>query len=404
MKLEKQIDYELYQNIISQKVLHQVLQDKIQIECLDTLKSLIKIYPNEPTLYRMYANSLAKNKIFNASAKIYARAAELYLTKGNILSSILTLAISRQANGLELIEVKKFFVKLCNCKNNKPSSIFFISISFEAFVELIDNLKIIQLPKAFVISKVGDPEDKIYFIVSGEIKDSLYLTIDNHEKVYRKPTINLSEGDYFGSIYPFDVQAKTKSYIETKTNSELFWLSKSYLRKLCLKHPNLESSLMYLLGVRSMEDNAKVDSQIRNEKRIFLNLEFELEILFGTAAKSSINVKCHSNDVSIGGICLILENLTVSSDNEVPDVTKLLKNADVFVNSKVEDLIIKLPGKVRWLKPIIDKGKKTLAVGVKFNQISPMLKGLLLSIFNCFTLCSNKIVTDDVMKSSIMEN
>ncbi|NIV99306.1 cyclic nucleotide-binding domain-containing protein, partial [Candidatus Saccharibacteria bacterium] len=77
------------------------------------------------------------------------------------------------------------------------------------------------MPAGKVVKEIGDPEDHLFFIVSGRLKDSIYLTLQNERKVFRKPTLTLSENDYFGDIYPFNKEQRSQSYIETLEPVEL---------------------------------------------------------------------------------------------------------------------------------------------------------------------------------------
>ena len=408
---KQQIDFPLDQNIIhpgalkkflrdkvpimiNSDTMRKILQDEINIESSDLLKGLLEKYPNEPSLYKMYANSLFKNGISNAAIKIYNKATKLYLENGRTLSALLTLAVQCQVSSLEESEIKQYFLELKEKDTSrKPLNKFLFNLSYQSFIDLVKNLKIHRFQSGQVIKQVGDPEDKFCFIVSGKIKDSLFLKIDNAEKVYRKPTVYLSSGDFFGLMYPFDQSTKSKSYIESVTESEILCLSKDHLRKLCANHPKIELNLIKLLGVRSDALNTNVSEELRTESRIRLRSQLGLEILLGAGANSSIHLTGYSKDVSIGGICVIIDELSISSANETQSFNKWLANSNVLVNFKIEDLEVKIPGKIKWSKPVIDRGLKTLAVGVKFTEVSPMLKGLTLSIISCINRYSKKTPT-----------
>ena len=81
---------------------------------------------------------------------------------------------------------------------------------------------------------------------------------------------------------------------------------------------------------------------------------------------------------------LIVNEISVTSSSEIPAFEKIPDNASAQVSFQIENLKIMIPGKIRWSRPIMDKGRKTMATGIQFEKISPRLKGLLFSFFNLF--------------------
>jgi CRP-like cAMP-binding protein len=370
---------------IPQNVINLFLRGEIKVQCPEILKGLLKQYPEEPSLLRMYADLLIKSGASNASNKIYGKTAKIFLEKGRIIRALATKLAQWQICAPKNNEVIEFIFELkkTSCEK-KEINRFFHELTPEEAASFLPELELMQFKSKNFIKKIGDFEDRLYFVVSGTLKDSLFLTIDNSEKLYRKPTVYLSEDDYFGNLYPFEQLIKCRSYIESTSNVELISITKKKLIKICKIYPNIERQLIELFQIRTFNFLHKKSKKVRSEKRIKLHLEFGLEILLNTNAQTTIQVTGYSNDVSIGGISLILDEISVSSVLEIPIFEKLLNHADVLVSFEIEDLTIKLPGKIRWAKKVSIDNRLSMALGIQFGEISPRLKGLLMAFFNCF--------------------
>jgi len=370
---------------LPKRMVDQILSQEILIQGVDILKDLSKQYPNEPYLIRMYADSLSKAGISELPVEMYEKSASLYLKKDKIITAIATKFWQWQICMPTAMSVKNFFLDLKkHAKKNTLVNQFFVRLTLHEFMALFANFKVKQFEPGSVIKKVGGLEETLWFVVSGTLKDSIFMTVDNNERQYRKPTKHLTEGDYFGDIYPFDQIKKSKSYIEAITSSELIGISKNNLALICEQYPNVELGILSLLQIRSNNVDTRAPEKLRMEKRINIRLDFDLEIFLNTSSETSIYLSGFSKDISIGGICILLDEISMETFSEIPVLKEIFNNAVAQVNFKIENLIIKIPGKIRWSKPILDNGRKTIAVGIQFEKLSPKLKGFLLSFFNCF--------------------
>ena len=380
-----------HQNHIPQSLIDLILKGDVRLQSADIFQQLLKMFPNEPFLIRMHGDLLNKNGLSSAAAGSYSEAAGLYLKKGKILSFIALKTLQWRINPPTQSDFDNFLLNLKQGNGqNTPIRAFFSRLNLQELMAFYSQIEIIGFPSGHVIKSVGDLEDNLYFLISGTLQDSFFLTIDNNEKFYRKPSKQLSEGDYFGDIYPFDQIRKSKSYIETKSQVELIKIAKENLVKICRKYPNIEVGILNLLQVRSKVPSDNSHYQLRNERRIKLRLEFSIEIYLKTLMGSSIYLKGCSSDVSIGGICFILNETSFTSASEISSFEKIINNAKVQVNFPIEDLTVKIPGHLTWVKSVSFEGRKTIALGIQFKKMSPILKGLLLSFFNCFDNNQNK--------------
>jgi CRP-like cAMP-binding protein len=321
----------------------------------------------------------------DSAADFYSKAAKQFLEKGKVPAAIALKIVQWRVSPPTKTKVKNFLMKLKQVAGeDTPVRSFFCELNHREFLTLISRFETICLPPDHTVKKVGDLEDSLYFVITGTLKDSMYHTIDSKEKVYREPNLYLNENDWFGDIYPFDRDKKSNSYIETKSQVELLRISKAKLGKLCTRFPKIEHGLMNLLNVRSKSSMDESHEMLRDAHRIQSKLEMEVEVLLDGSQNASIYLSGCSSDVSIGGIRFMLDEIGLNSYSEISSSKKDLKNALVQVNFPIEEMKVSIPGKIVWQSQVLHEGRKTIAVGIQFDKMSPKLKGLLMVFFNSF--------------------
>jgi len=366
-------------------IVDHIIKKDIVLHSSEILHKLLKKYPDEPGLIRVQADQLKKNGLLNGAAGLYSKAASLFLAKDKIPAAIALKTMQWRINSPTKEDVKNFLANLKKpAGDDSPIKSFFSQLNIQEFFALFSQFKIIYLPSEYTVKKVGDLEDSLNFVISGSLKDSLYDTIDSRDKVYREPVLYFDENDYFGDIYPFDRDKKSNSYIETKSQVELLRISKERLRKICTKYSKIEHGLLNLLKVRSKASLDNSRAKLRDVRRIHLKMELGLEILLNGSQNTSIYLSGFSSDISIGGIRFVLDDIGLDSFSEILSFENGMKDAKVQVNFPIEDLKVSIPGKIVWLSPVSHEGRKTIALGVEFDKMSPKLKGLLMMFFNSF--------------------
>ena len=264
----------------SKGIVDHILNNDIVLHSPEVLHKLLKKYPDEPGLIRVRADQLKKNGVLDGAAGLYSKASKLFLEEGKIPAAIALKMMQWRISSPAPVEVKKFLLNLAQVGgDDTPVKSFFCQLNLQESIALFSPLEIIHLPPDHTVKKVGDLEDCLYFVISGTLKDSMYNTIDNREKVYRAPNLYLNANDYFGDIYPFDRDKKSNSYVETKSQVELLKIPKEKLRKICTKYPKIEYGLLNLLKVRSKAATDDPYEKLRDARRIQLKLDLGVEII-----------------------------------------------------------------------------------------------------------------------------
>jgi CRP-like cAMP-binding protein len=368
---------------IDKSTVEHIVDGSIVINSIELMLEILKKFPAKPDLVRIYADLLLKNRMFEAAAKAYSRAAKLYLETGKILPAIVSKISQWQVEMPSDQNVQSFLAELNNSDNETlPLGHFFSKLSIQelkAFCSLFENMR---LPSGHVVKQIGDPEDQLFFIVSGQLKDSIYLTLQNQRKVYRKPTMILAENDFFGEIYPFNKEHRSLSYVETLEPVELVRIPKEKLMRICRKYPNIELGIIDLLSIRSLNDSAEPSEKIRNETRHKFTLRLQLEIYPEHSPDRAIHLEGDSEDISIGGMSIIIDPTAAADSNAVSSLEKSIPNAKINVSVVTHTLLLKISGRIIWRREVVSNGAKTFAIGMQFDEMSPKIRGLLFALFN----------------------
>jgi len=315
----------LHQFKIDRNTIEHVIDGSIVINSIDLMLDILKKYPAEPDLVRIYADLILKYKMHEAAAKAYNRAAILFLNSGKMLPAIVAKISQWHIEMPSDQHVKSFLSELDSNNNHNrelPIGHFFSKLSIHELKALCSLFENIRLPDGQVVKEIGDTEDHLFFIVSGRLKDSIYLTLQNQRKVFRKPTLTLSENDFFGDIYPFNKEQRSQSYIETLEPVELVRIPKEKLMRICRKYPNIELGIIDLLSIRSITDKEAPVDEIRRETRHKFTLRLELEIYPEYAPDQAIYLEGDSEDISIGGMSINIDPTNIREPQRFPVLKK----------------------------------------------------------------------------------
>ena len=368
---------------IDKNTVEHIIDGAIVINSVELMLNILKKFPAEPNLVRIYADLLLKNKMPEAAVKAYNRAAKLYLDTGKILPAIVAKISQWHIEMPSDQHVQSFLTEL-NRNNNKtlPLGHFFSKLSIQELKALCSLFENIRVPSGHVVKQIGDTEDHLFFIVSGQLKDSIYLTLQNQGKVFRKPTLVLAENDFFGDIYPFNKEHRSQSYIETLEPVELVRIPKEKLMRICRKYPNIELGIIDLLSIRSLTNSDEPSDMIRQESRHKFILSLQLEIYPEHSPDQAIHLEGDSEDISIGGMSIIIDSTSVGDSTPISDLDKTIPNAKINVSVVTHTLLLKISGKIVWSREIVQNGTKTSAIGMQFDEMSPKIRGLLFALFS----------------------
>jgi CRP-like cAMP-binding protein len=355
-----------------------IIDGSIAIDSIEAFGSILKQFPDIPALKKKYADLLFKQNLLDLAAKSYGEAALLFMESGKMLQALVSKKLQWLIKPPPNKEIHQFLSALSQ-KNFEESPLkqFFDKLSPREMLAVISGLVRVRLIAGKTVLKAGDKETDLYFIVSGTLKDSAFPSLETKEKIHRKSNIYLSDDNFFGEVYPFKNDKTCTSDIETVTQVELVKISRQKLIKLSRHCPNIEVALMYLFKVRSSDEAKDHLKYLRQADRYQLPIKMILEIPPTGPFKSPIAIEGYSSDISIGGICVVLNG----SSEHVPDLLNSLAsfngNKQIKISFPGDTMELKVQGNIVWSHQISFNGKKTLAVGIQFQENSPKMRGML---------------------------
>jgi hypothetical protein len=142
--------------IIPKNLIGQILNGEVRVQRTEILIDLLKQHPNEPSLLKMYAENLNNNGMLHESAKIYDKAAKLYLKNKDNPSAIGAKILAWQIVCPTKKAVSEFWFGLKNCEGKDTLlNQFFSRLSLDEFFALVTEFEIKKFPLGHIISRVG---------------------------------------------------------------------------------------------------------------------------------------------------------------------------------------------------------------------------------------------------------
>lgn len=360
-----------------------IVDGSIVIDSIEAFSSILKQFPKHPALLKKYADLLFRQDLLDLAAKSYGEAARLYIESGRMLQALVA---KKQQWLIKPPSQKEIHLFLSAIEGGSfkasPLKMFFDKLSAKEMLAIISSFVRVRLFADKVVKKAGDRETDLFFVVSGTLKDSAFLSLEAKEKVHRNSNIDLSADDFFGEIYPFKKDQICRSDIKTRTQVELVKISRQKLMKLCREHPNMEMAVIDLFNIRSAPEEKSQTQAIRKADRYQLPIKMNLELAPKGSFNSPLIVDGYSSDISIGGICVVLNGKSEHIGHLLASLPETADNSQIRVNFPGETMELKVLGNIMWRHQIHFNGHKTLAMGIRFEEDSPKLRGMLFMFAN----------------------
>ena len=369
-------------NVFNQlSIAAQIIDGSIQIESTSEFENILQIFPNDPALLRAYGNLQAAKNIPDVAAQSYGKAARLFIDSGMTLQAIVSKSLQWKIDPpTDPNEIRQFFSTIKKAGYHEtPVNAFFHRLEYQAMMAILFPLVKVRLPAGRIVKKAGEEEKHLYFILSGALRATTYQPVEaNSETVYKKSASRLSENDFFGAVYPFEEKQLSNSYVETIAQTELIKIPKINLMKVCVQHPEVEEALIDLFGSQSGIEEKEFMRIDRIGDRQEIPIKVHLQIHPQSDNEQSLSVSGYSKDISIGGICVVLN----SEYRSIPSFQECVKGAGVQISLPNEVLSLNVKGTVIWSRRIKFEEETTVALGMRFQKMSPKARGMLLGFAN----------------------
>ncbi|MEJ2219373.1 MAG: PilZ domain-containing protein [Desulfobacterales bacterium] len=133
-----------------------------------------------------------------------------------------------------------------------------------------------------------------------------------------------------------------------------------------------------MLKARSNIDDTETLRAVRKADRHKLPLKMNLKIWPGTAGYYGLILDGKSRDISVGGMCIVLD----AKYANVPSIYKNIKNAKIEISMPSEAMTINVLGSIVWSNAVYQEKQRTVALGIRFEEMSPQMSGLLVVFAN----------------------
>jgi len=348
-------------------IVKRIIDGSVSIDNVGEFENIIKIFPDDPGVYRAFADLLAKKKSYEAAANTYRKASGLFVDLGMMLQAIVAKILEWRIAQPSHKEGRAFHTALA--RGNFQESLLQTFITHMAYPEMIAfmaSLVRLRLPSGSIVKRFGDKESEICCVVSGALKETTYETLPEGKRGREQTSADLVENDFFGCVYPFEGEALSSSQVETITRVELVKISGDRLKAVCEKYPDVESLVKGLYGERLGPLEEKTSRRVRNTTRHQLPTKVRAKIFPEEADKSPLVVDGITEDISLGGACLVLGARYRTGTSEA----FVGKNVKIEVDLPEVDAGLNVLGTIVWSKEVSQAGETGTAVGIQFKEMS----------------------------------
>ncbi len=348
-------------------IVKRIIEGSISLDSVEDFKNIIEIFPNEPGIYRAYGDFLVQDKLFDAATSAYRKACQLFVDQGMMLQAVVAKILEWRIVRPSHQEARNFHSTIKAAKlQESPLHKFIAQMTYSEMISFVVKLVRLRFPAGNVVKRFGTREDNIYFIVSGALEETTYRSIEEKEKGVKGSIYDLVENQFFGNIYPFEHNKQSESDVEAITSVELVKISKNRLKKICNKYQNVEFLVKALYEEQVLSAPKESSSTVRKTTRHQLPTQVRIKIFPNEAEKSSLVVDGFTEDISLGGTCLVL-SAGYRLDSPAELIGKNVKLEMSLPNAKRNVSIL---GTVAWGKKLSHEGKTSTAVGVQFGEMN----------------------------------
>lgn len=358
-----------------------VVEGAISVTTADAFNSIMRLFPDHPELLRMQGDLLAEQGHRQAAASHYEQAAQFFLRSGRLLPAVVCKSLEWRLMRPSRKNVLKFHrAAEIVPHDERPVNHFVQRLTPQERMAVFARFERLQVPAGRPVKNNGDPENGLYFVVSGKLRESNCQAIDQKARIHRESLRTLEEGDFFGDVFPLHETGTCRSWIETMSAVELLTIPKRRLIQLCWKYPNVEQGIIRLCAIRAKVKSESLSGMARRGERYKVPVKMTIEVLASGNGAAEMILNGYTTDLSVSGLSFIAE---IDAMEESIDPYLSLQGAvshRVLVTLPNDGLSVTIAGKIIRCRKVIVDGNKTLALGIQFAGVPPRLRGAFFSI------------------------
>jgi CRP-like cAMP-binding protein len=356
------------------RIMNRIIDGSIKVDSAVEFNNLLKTFPDDPCLHKFYADLLKRERSFYAAADEYGIAADLFVELDMPLQAVASKIFECRILEPSNQEYQAFYSSLRKGRTNRTGvQNFFIRMTYPEMMAFMSTLNIRHFPAGSILKRFGDEESDLYFVVYGALEETIYHRLKKSERVQKKSTKTLVENDFFGEIYPFEDEKVSQSDIEAITLVEFANISKSRLMTICEQYPKIKTLVNELYQGRSVFDEEKFSSIIRNTVRHQLPTQVNIKIFDDEHAKASLDLRGFTKNISLGGASVVLD-----ANYDTTYFGNLVgKRVQIQIYLAIAFVSLSILGTSVWSKEISLEGRKSKMLGIQFEELTDKDRRLL---------------------------
>ncbi len=347
-------------------IVKRIIDGSVTIDSVEDFENIINIFQDDPGVYRAFADLLTQKKSFDAAATAFRKASRLFIDLGMMMPAIVSKILEWRIAKPSHREARAFYGTLQGAYfPESPSRRILSQLAYPEMVAFMGNLVRLRVPAGQVVKACGDAETDIYFVVSGTLRETIPPPSGEGEGATEESTTDLMENDFFGNVFPFHEQKTSPSTVESVTRVELVKISQERLKSLCTEHPNVELLVKDLCQAPAEPEEREISRRVRKTARHQIPTKVRMKIFPENADQSTLVVDGFTDDISMGGACLVL-----SARYRPAQPDHLLgRTVKIEMSLPEADTNLNVLGSIVWSKDVQQEDETTTAVGIQFQEM-----------------------------------
>lgn len=357
-------------------VMQRILDGTLAINAPEEFQDILEIYPEDPFLYRKYADLLRDLNRDGEAAEAYGTAARLFIGSGMNLQAIVAKILQWSIQKPSHDQGRAFHALLHEEGSRQtPLQSFWARMTYPELVAVMRRLVRVQLPAGSKIIQAHQPADDIYFVVVGTVTEIPSPDCESEARVagIEVEPVLLGPNDVFGEVFPLDQSTDADTEIRAVSDVELVKIAKPVLHGVCQKYPRIRSLLFEIHKPENREACDRAWQTVRRAMRFGLPTRVEITCLPTRTDPESWHHAAIAVDLSMGGICVDL------GDADLPGRQQGLRGRMVQLNlDLLNDVsLLNLAGKIVWQRRQETPDGPVTLIGIRFDTLSAMDRDML---------------------------
>ena len=336
-------------------------------------------------MLKLFADFLADKGKGPPAAQHYNTASEIFLGKGQLLHAVVAKMLEWRLERPSRETLLRFLSDVSvHSHDESPVNRFLQSLSPPELLALFSQFSSNRFAPGNTIRNIGEPETHLWFILAGELKESNYQLIGqkprfNKQRPQQMANRLLGPNHAFGDVFPFTEICTSQSIIETVSCTEVIAVPRQRLIQVCKKFPKVELGILKLLQIRSETGADSPSGSVRRGQRYAMQVNMTVEIHSAGVPGPAVVLKGSARDLSISGVSFVPETNGGGPPEKLSCLVKDPDRQRVRVAISNQALTMSIAGQIVRTRELVVNGRKTFALGIQFDDVSPCVSGAFLA-------------------------